>query len=213
MTAGQLCGGSDPTACSQARGQRSFQGRAGGCCPPPQGGACQPSRYALEPGLPAAPTSAPGSCPERNLPRFPRVQHRSLGPPSPPGCRVTSGAAVTGGLTLEQDPKPWGDQAGGQGPGAAEQEGGPHHRTPFPSCPGSRRHPVGGRGAPRPGSAGLVLPQTELAHTARFDPPTGWGCVLSEVVPGAGAWGGLASSWSGHPVCPWQNPRSPSLPF
>lgn len=163
---------------------------------------------ASHPGMPWSQVFLPpppqllGPVQKGTSPASPEFSTRSLGPPSPPGCRVTSGAAVTGGLTLEQDPRPWRDQAGRQGPGAAEQEGGPHHRTPFPSCLGSCRHPVGGQGAPRPGSAGPVLPRTELTHTARFDPPTGWGCVLSEVVPGAGAWGGLASSWPGHPCVP-----------
>lgn len=113
-----------------------------------QGGAHLPSRNALKPGVPLA----PGPHPERSRPLSPGLSPRSLEPPSPWGHRVTPGAAVTGGLTLEQDPRPWRDQAGGQGPGAAEQEGGPHPCAPFPFCPGSRRRPVGGRRAARPGS-------------------------------------------------------------
>lgn len=139
----------------------------------------QLSRGALEQGLP------PGPHPERSRPLSPGLRTRSPELPLPQGHPVTSGSAVTGGLTLELDPRPRSDQAEGQGPGAAGQEGGPHHGVPFPSCPGSRRRPVGGRQAARPGSPGpvpprlnsptrpsLICPLGGAASLVRFSPAT-----------------------------------------
>lgn len=55
---------------------------------------------------------------------------------------------------------------------------------------------------PGPEALGWSHRATELAHTALFDPPAGWGCILSEVFPSNLACGGPASSWPRACVSP-----------